>query len=170
MGQYFLSIKSFLVLALVAALLAAGCGDEASSNGGDSGEITVETSTLSKQEFIKSADAICTKATQEVQSIGEKYARERSTAPNEAELKSQVSDFILTGLVPTFEEQIDELSALGAPSGDEQQIKAMLKAQQKGLEDAKKDPTVFFRAPNKSLAKAAELGEAYGFAQCGRLN
>jgi len=166
MTQNFLSVRSFFCLLALAAVLAlAGCGDSEDSS---DGPVTVETGSLTKEEFIEEADTICAETTEKVQKAGERYSQERNSS-SQAAIAEQLGQFVKNDLVPNFEEQIDQIAALGAPAGDEAKITRMLKELQKGLDDAQANPSEIFLKPSKSFEKAAELGQAYGFARCGTL-
>jgi hypothetical protein len=169
MRQYFLSIKTFFVfIALLSSLLAAaGCGDDDSDASG--GEIVVETGTLPKAQFIKRADAICEKSREKVLLASAAYLRsvEGSDTPYAAQ-KEQAPQFVETVLVPQFEEEIDKVSALGAPRGDEEEVKAVLEALREVLDRAEAEPVTFLQAVN-SFAKPRKLGREYGFTFCGKL-
>lgn len=168
--QGFLSIKMSLVfLALAVFLLASGCGDDTNSEGSGSTEIAVETGSLPKAQFIKRADTICGEAVRKVRFALRvflvKTLKAKSTV---AERPAELSQVINMVLAPTFEKQIDEVSSLGAPAGDEEKVSAILEAIQQSLVKAKEDPLEFIENAN-SFAKPTQLGEAYGFTWCGVL-
>ena len=150
-------------------LVVAGCGDSSSADD-DGTEISVETGSLSKAEFIKQADAICEETVKNVQSEGEKYARKAEQASTPAVgLAAELPKFVRNVVVPMFEEEIDQISSLGAPSGDEQEITVMLKALQQGLVKAQKEPQALFQGTNNKFNEATQLGEKYGFSSCGNI-
>ena len=90
-------------LALVGAL--AGCG-------GDDGEGTV--SSMTKNQFMKKANAICSQVFDE---IDRKYGK-LSNESTEAELNEQAQEIV----PPLVSRLVDRLRALGAPTGEEARV------------------------------------------------
>jgi hypothetical protein len=166
MQRIFLNIRSlFLLAAAVALLLAAGGCGGSDSSASENGEVTVESGSLSKAQFVKQADAICQKRVVEVQLKFRPLSRSFASA-SPAEQEAEASKFVNDVIVPAYEEQIEEVSALGAPSGEEEKVAAVLNAIQARLGDAKEDPSKFLQTASP-FAKAAKLGRAYGFTVCG---
>lgn len=162
MRHFFLNIRNFsiLIAAVAGLLLATGCGD--------SGEINVETGSLTKAQFIKRADAICREAVIKVELATQAFVQSAKSADSpQAAFKTGAGKLISTSFVPAFEEEIDRVSSLGAPSGDEEEIAAILEAQQQGLDEAREDPVEFLRRASP-FTKAFRLGQSYGFATCGQ--
>lgn len=170
----FLSIRVLLTVgaALLALLLVAGCGDSDDSATGSSGgseEITVETGSLSKAAFIKQVEPICRKATEKFESQLEKAFGESTEKPRKPTEPSAVEEYYETDFPETYENQIDEISALGAPKGDEQEIATYLEIVQKGVDEARED----FEGFNQSFLEnqgafdgTAKLTAAYGLRGC----
>jgi hypothetical protein len=162
MHRYFLSIGAFLVLAaaLAVALVAGGCG------GASASEITVQTGSLSKAEFIKRADAICTAArsqfTREYTAFVKKNYKPTSSRSAQEAVANELVESIL---LPNFEKPIDEISALGAPKGDEQAIASFLNALQQRLEEIHERPLILNKTVTP-LARAEKLARAYGLTGC----
>jgi len=65
--------------------------------------------------------------------------------------------------------QIDGIKALGAPTGDEAQVTAIVDSAQSALDKAKADPTTLLQnnPKNDPFAKANQLTKAYGLTACG---
>jgi hypothetical protein len=185
----FLSLRRFLVAAAATLALAAaaGCGggsttgSSSSSGGGEvsssgsgevsssgGGEVSVETGSLSKPKFIKEANAIC-KGTREQFSkeflIFSKQVNEKPPKPTET--PPEVT-FVETVLVPNYQKQVEEISSLGAPSGDEEAVGAMLNALQAVVDEASEDPQGFVENEG-SFGKAPKLAKAYGLEGCAEL-
>jgi hypothetical protein len=144
-------------------LLAAGCGgsDSASSNGSTAATVTTN-SDLTKAELIKQGDAICEK-TDKVQESGLKaYTKENPKAQsNEAEQSKMV---IAVGL-PPIQTEVEELAALGAPSGDEDEVTAIVEGIEEAVEKGEDDPGSLLGAKNPFTA-VGKLAAAYGFKAC----
>ena len=56
---------------------------------------------------------------------------------------------------------LDELKALGAPEGDEEQVEAIVAALEDGSERVAEDPSAAFE--DEPLKEAGELADEYGF-------
>jgi len=170
----FLSIRLLLTLsaALLALLLAVGCGDSDDSATGSSGggeEITVESGSLSKAAFIKQVEPICRKARERFEAELGKTFQEGTENPRKPTEISALEEYYETAFPKTYESLIDEISALGAPKGDEQEIAAYLNAVQKGIAEAGED----FEAFNQSFLEnqgafdgSVKLARAYGLRGC----
>ena len=171
MNGYSLSIKAFFsLLALGTLLLATGCGGSSSSD--QSSSVAVEgDSSLTKTQYIKEADAICSEAAKNVTQAGEEYSRKlAASGVTNAEAQLQLPTFIKNTMLPIFEEEVGQVSSLGAPKGDEKEITTILVSFQRGLAILRKEPQALFGAPNSALAKASQMGHEYGFSHCGSLS
>lgn len=165
----FLSIRGILVIAgvLSALLLVAGCGsdedDATGSSGG--GEVTVETGSLSKAEFIKQANAVCAKGREQLEKKAAAFLEEAGENPAKPSEGSPEVEFLEETYIPSFEQQIDDVSAIGAPAGDEKEIGAFLQALQDTLDKAAEEPQGIITG-GITLDKAAKLASAYGLKNC----
>jgi hypothetical protein len=152
-----------LTAAAIAALFpfAAGCGDS-----GESSEVAVQAGSLSKVEFTKKADAICeatrNKFTSKYTALIQKYEAEPSSS---AELRLVMDVIVETALLPNYERGIDEIVALGAPSGDEDEVEAFLNALRERLGEMEETPAKLGRSLTP-FARAEKLAEAYGLTGC----
>ena len=155
-----MSKRLILLLAAVMALaaIAAGCG---SSSDDDSTEVTVA---LTKTEFIKQGDEICKQAEEDSEAEAEEFAEENDFVLEKAS-KEQLEEAIDQVLVPALNGQVEEIKALGAPEGDEEQVEAIIVALEDGADEVADDPGLAFEG--KPLKKATELAEDYGFKVCG---
>ena len=152
--------KGFLAaLAVLVALaaLVAGCG------GGDDTTDSA-TATLTKTEFIKQGDAICKEANEENEAEAEEYAEENGFTLEKAS-KDELEEAVAAVLVPSLEQQAEELDALGAPEGDEDKVEEIVVALEDATGEIEEDPSLIFEG--KSLAKPNKLAKAYGFKVCG---
>lgn len=167
MQQFFLNARTFYLLTTLFAMLFAGggCGGgEGDSVAGlEGGEVSVETGSLSKAEFIRKADVICTVArtgfTKEYKLfVGGKLSE--GSKVDQGKVKAELVD---TVLIPAFKKDIDEISALGAPKGDEQGVTEFLNALKQRLEQLHEDPG---EVSNDMFAKPAKLARASGLTGC----
>lgn len=156
-----------LLVVIAAAAIVEGCGDDESS-AGSGGDGTIETSSLTKAQFIKNAGAICTESNENLLNEINAYI-EKHKSPSKSE-GEEMADALRELAVPKVETQIEEIENLGAPAGDEAQIEAFLEAQRHSVKSlaARQSLTLtpgletVFREPGK-LARRYGLDEcAYG--------
>jgi hypothetical protein len=157
---------------MAAVLLVAGCGgsdDDSSASGSaetsESTEITVESGSLSKAQFIEKADAICEKGRQKFERLLGKFISSVEANESSSGQKAQAKALVNSVFAPIYEEQIDEISSLGAPSGDENEVEAVLKAIQGDIDKGKEDPLKYVRSEN-IFAGSIKPARAYGFTYC----
>ena len=151
--------KAFLpaIAVLVAlAALVAGCGG--------SDDTTDETVTLTKAEFIKQGDAICKEANEENETEAEEFAEENDFKLEKAS-KEQLEEAVAEVLVPSLNKQVEELDALGAPEGDEEQVEEIIVSLEDVAAEVEDDSSLVFE--EKTLEKPSQLANAYGFEVCG---
>jgi hypothetical protein len=151
--------KAFLaaVAALVAlTALVAGCG-----GGGDT---TDETVTLTKTEFIKQGDAICKQGNEASEKEAEEFAEDNDFQLEKAS-KKQLEEAVSAVLVPNLEQQAEELDALGAPKGDEDEVEEIIASLEDATAEIEDRPNLVFAG--KVLQKATEEAKSYGFKVCG---
>jgi hypothetical protein len=135
---------------LVVALIGAGCG------GGDDDNSTTTVS-LAKPAWIVRADAICKQGNQQInQAANQTFGNQE---PNEAQVRQFQSDTVL----PSVQSQIDQIKALGAPSGDEDQVNKILDTVQADIDKAKSSGVV----ENSAFADGNALAKQYGLKVCG---
>jgi hypothetical protein len=141
-----------LGLALVTALVAAGCG-------GDSDDDST-TSSLAKPAWIAKADAICQQGNQEIeQAANEQFGKQEQEPSDE-----QIQQFTNETVVPSVQKQIDQIRELGAPSGDEDQVNEILDTVQADIDKAKSATTL----PDEPFANGNALATRYGLKVCGQ--
>jgi hypothetical protein len=141
-----------LGLCLTAAIVAAGCG------GGDDNSDTTTVS-LTKAAWIAKADAICRQGNQEInQAVQQQFGNQK---PSEA----QVQQFTKTTLVTNVQGQVDKIRALGAPSGDEEQVNKILDTVQGDIDKAKSASN---GVSNSTFADGNALAKQYGLMVCGK--
>jgi|SRR5215204_3968075 len=149
------------VLAALAALVAlsaliAGCG------GGDS--TTDETVNLTKTEFIKQGDAICKKGNDQSEKEAEKFAEENGFTLEKAS-KDQLEEAVAEVLVPSVNQQAEEIAELGAPEGDEEQVEEIIVSLEGAADKIEDEPSAVF--DGKVLKEPSKLAKDYGFKVCG---
>jgi hypothetical protein len=154
---------ALLLIAMLAVVGSAGCGDDESS--GADAEITVETSSITKPQFIKRADAICDRVSDTLLISLITYIRQnRSDGEPEEEV---AADAVRETTLPKFEKEIKEIQALGAPAGDEAQIEEYLGAVQEAIESLEAKRRVSIAVDIDGAFRRSEaLARAYGLQAC----
>ena len=72
-------------------------------------------------------------------------------------------------VAPAIQRQAEEIDALGAPSGDEEEVEAIVEALEAGAEEAEEDPgTIVEGKTSGPFAEANKLAGEYGFKVCGQ--
>jgi hypothetical protein len=145
-------------LAVAGALAGCGGGGEAAAG------TTVTTSSHSKAEFIKLASAICDRDRASLSPELERYMQQHGGA---AKTKSEaLAEAIQAIFIPKAEAQVDEIRAIGAPRGDEQQVERFLVATEEAVAAAREA-----RSPTESqlgeyFKRSAALASEYGLDHC----
>ena len=143
--------RAILALTALVALgvIAAGCG----SSSDDS-----STSSLTKAEFIAKADAICQQGNQDIEAAAkQQFGNQKPTA-------AEVQQFVTQTALPSTQSQVDKIKALGAPSGDEDQVNHILDTVQADIDKAKASGDI----ENSSFADGNALAKQYGLKVCGQ--
>jgi hypothetical protein len=145
---------------LASALLVAGCGDS-------DGNSTESTSALTKQQFIAQADAICKRGNEEIEEGYESFAEQNDIPKNQEPSNAQGKEIVETVIIPSVDSQAKGIRALAAPSGDEDEISAMLDSLDEAIAEAEEDPEALVTSQSDPFAKPNELAQEYGLEVCG---
>ena len=148
--------------AMALALVGAGCG------GGDSG---AEGSAASaevhptKKAFLKQAEAVCVKNYERVKKEYEAFVNANGGPKNAFEEPDTTAEYVDDVIVPEKKRTVEELKALGAPTGDEKAVGEIIEAYEEGIEVAEEDPE---RATTSTgvFAYATHVAEEYGLKSC----
>lgn len=145
-------ILSTVLVGLTAlSLLVAGCG------GGDD-----ETSSLTRKQFLKQANAICQEQTQK----RNKIIQDAIAGADQSKILPKADrEQIIVDALPPYAETPEKLEALGAPEGDEEKVEAIVEAMEKAAEDAKADPSIALTS-TKQFDEANKLSAEYGLTSC----
>ncbi len=146
-----------VAVALAAVVMIVGCGGSDDGSGGES---------ISKEEFIVKADAVCKRSNERMEkAFGEFLKANRDIKkPTDPALQQLVGDV----MVPSIKREIEELRALGVPSGDEEKVEAMVAALEEGLETAEDNPKVVTSASSDTIfGIASRIAGEYGLEICG---
>ncbi|HEX6687819.1 MAG TPA: hypothetical protein VF085_04050 [Solirubrobacterales bacterium] len=153
-----------MLIAIVSLLLAlvAGCGG--GGDGSSSSTTVSKTWTGSKQAFVKKADAICSKNAKLIfQGVVKALYPAGINGANDSEKKEAVEK----ALVPGINTEIREIRALGFPSGQEDEVEAVLSSLEEELERAQSEPTEFLLGQSSPFVDSKQAAEEYGFTACG---
>jgi hypothetical protein len=156
--------KALLAIGMAIALAAAvvGCGGGDDTSGSSSGDSSA--AGLTKAEFIKQADKICGDASDASEGEAEEYAEENDFNLEKAS-EEQLEEAIAAVLVPNLNQQAEDISALGAPEGEEEQVEEILTALEDAAAEIDDDPGAAFEGD--PLGEATKLAKAYGLKVCG---
>jgi hypothetical protein len=84
--------------------------------------------------------------------------------PSKATEEKLVTDTV----IPNIQSQIDQLSALPPPSGDEDQVQAILDEAQSALDNAEEDPILITgQGQSDPFVESNKLADTYGLDKCG---
>lgn len=145
MGAFGTSRKRFYRLPLIAvAVLAITAGAGCGGSGGEAG--------LTKTEFNKQANAICSK------SRAERTQAFKKAAPKEQE----VEQVIVEESLPPYRQMTKEVEELAPPSGDEEQIEKISLLMNQAAESVEDD----LPKATPAINKANEAAQAYGLSDC----
>jgi hypothetical protein len=156
-----LRIRAVAAMTIVLALTSVvGCGGTDQSSASNN-----------KAAFIHKANAIC-EATRKALTSSEafKVLREVKEETGKSGREAEAA-FIPKWVVPKAEAEVEEIRSLGAPSGDEDRIEALLSSLEDVLETAKSHPKRYlheqftFKHPYRKVEK---LATEYGIAACGQ--
>src|SRR4051794_1795795 len=146
-----MKLRAALALTAVLAFgaIAAGCG----SSGDDS-----STSDLTKAEWIAKADSICQQGNQTInQAAQQQFGNQKPTA-------AEVQQFATGTALPNTQSQVDQIKALGAPSGDEDQVNKILDTVQADIDKAKSAGDI----ESSTFDDGNALAKQYGLKVCGQ--
>jgi hypothetical protein len=144
-----------ILLTSVVALAALGSacgGGSADSSGGGGGELT-------KAEFVKQADAICTKTDEDLLAALETAGK---AAEGKTASKGEKEAVAMLGLA-RVQKEAEEIGELQPPSGDEGKASAIVKGIEEGVKKAEANPLQLSEA---QFEKAGKLAAAYGMKAC----
>jgi len=147
-----------LMAALIVGVCVAGCGSSSNSTS------TETTATISKAEFVAKGNAVCVKGEKAQEAEINAYVK-KNGLENKKPSKAQEAELVETVLVPNIQSQINGVKALGAPSGEEQQVSSALELSQQTLEKIEANPELAFGKKDTFAAAGKQL-HALGLKEC----
>jgi hypothetical protein len=144
------------VLAVVIGLTAAGCG------GG--GQDDVSAASITKAEFVTKANAACTRIHAQAQKDFDAYME--SQEGESAAAPSSLGDLGTKFVIVPKQREVEEFVALGMPSENEGQAKAIVVAFEKGIRTAEEDPAAAGQDSTEAFGGPEKLAAEYGLEGC----
>jgi hypothetical protein len=139
-----------LLAALALALAVLGCGDGDGAN--------LKTAQVSKAAFVEDLEAVCARSYERRKRRFMAFVRGKDDLLSDPQELRRFAD---TVLLPVRRRQVKELWALGAPSGDEDEVEDILEAYERGIEEMEVDPETI-----GATVEGDELAELYGVKSC----
>jgi hypothetical protein len=144
-----------IVGALAVTGIAAGCG-----GGDDNGDTT--TTSLTKAAWIAKADTICKASDAQTNAAAKQRFGNHQPSPDE------VKQFVLNTTIPTTQRVLDQIRALGTPTQEGSQAKAVIDSAQSTLDRVKADPDQLVGSDADPFGQTNRLARAYGLKFCGQ--
>jgi hypothetical protein len=145
-----------LMAALIVGVCVAGCGNSSST--------TETTATISKAEFVAKGNAVCVKGEKAQEAEVNAYVKKHGLE-NKKPSKAQEAELVEVVFAPNIQSQIDGVKALGAPSGEEQQVESALELSQQALGKVEANPELAFGKQDLFAAAGKQL-HALGLKKC----
>ena len=136
-------------------LVAAGCGGD-------------DEDSLTKAEFVKQANAICTAGDEEINQRLESFLKENEPSGQRL-TDAQLTEGAEEVLLPSLRKQVDKIAALGTPSEDGEEAEEIVQGAEEALEEVEDEPAL--AAPQTGdrnpFAEVNEKAREYGLDVCG---
>jgi hypothetical protein len=139
-----------------AALIGCGGGDETTT-----GYPPGVARPIDKVEFLREADRICESTNARVEAAADDLVGGRNGPP-----PAEVRRIVLAIVIPALQTEVDAISSLGAPEGDERKVSAIIAAVEAGIDELRADPLSALDGPPPGLVRAGRLAAAYGSRTC----
>jgi len=155
-----------VLIGLLCAGLIAACGGGGNDGSSDAAETTEAADALTKAELIAQGDEICADGDKEAEALADEFA-EDNEIDTENPTQEQAEEAVAEAFVPSLRRQAEELSALGAPAGDEEEVEAIVSALEAATDELEDNPGALFEAESNPLEEPSKLAADYGFENCG---
>ncbi len=83
---------------------------------------------------------------------------------------AEVRRIVLNIVIPALQTEVEAISSLGAPAGDEQAVAHILSATREGIAQLRADPLSALEGPPPGIRAAGRLAAAYGSTTCDARN
>jgi len=149
-----------LACAFAAAALSAGCGSSSSG----SGTTQVTASSVSTAEFKSKAESVCESGSKQIELDYAAFLKEKGSVKNPS--KAVFEELVAAVVTPNVEREIEEISEIGAPSGEVDKVQAIVDTRQESIDLAEADPEAVVHNSKKIFAKASKTALEYGLPAC----
>jgi hypothetical protein len=154
--------RALVMVALALGVVAVGCGSAGSTG--------AQTSSLTKAQFLKRANAICAKGIDEISAAYKKFYREhpggygaQAKAQAETGLDREATELV----VPIQKKEIRGIRALGLPGGSERYVDKMLALWEEGIEQTEEGTAPVYEGRAETpMHRAYSMGIDYGIGKC----
>lgn len=119
---------------------------------------------LSREEYLKRADAICENGNEELEKASEKAFAE--IPEGEAPSEEQFAEYARKTVIPMVRGQVSELRDLPPPEGGADEVDEIYDAIDKAIDRLENDPSLLTRGGADLFAEADELSRKYGYEVC----
>ncbi len=153
------SLLRFLGFSLATGLLAlmlSGCG-------GGGGDGTVRA--LTKAQYIKQADGICSRADEAQQILLAGYVKKHP----EAQKSPSGQEAAIIAALPPDRAGMEEIRSLTPPAADEQEADSLLDEMEAALGQLEEEPALALNPGEAPFQSANRRAEEYGYKVCNRL-
>ena len=166
-------VPLILILALLTALSAAGCGDdeeedtttpttEETTATGETGATGAADVPPERAELVEEANAICAEGNDEIDAEAQEVFGDSQQEPPAAEQEAFFTDTVL----PSVQEQIDQIRALEADAPEDvDELNGILDEAQTVVDDLEQDPSALSQGADPFAEVNDELRE-FGLTEC----
>lgn len=142
--------------------------DSTDSAGGTNSSDGADGSSESKERaaFVKQAEDICANVPVRYAALLRKLEAKKIKA---GEPKATSAESNAVAAVPPLYEAAEEIDDLTPPSGEEQEVEAIVKTLEEGAEGLEAKPTEPLGGPKSPLGEFEQLTKEYGLSSCNRL-
>jgi hypothetical protein len=159
-------IWAALLVLMVSVVVMAGCGgssDSGTTSAGGSAATVAANPDLTKAELIKQGDVICEKTDKAQEAALKVYLKKHPKATSSEKGEAQM---VLVAGIPAIQVEAEELAELGAPSGEEEQVQAIVKGIEEATEKGRESPVSLVNGTKNPFLAVDALAAKYGFKVC----
>jgi len=151
-----------LLIVIIAVVNGIGCG-----TGSGTSSSNLQTSALTKAQFVKRANAICTEGLEQIPLDLSTYLGKHASDPGRSEGVVE-AEAVKKTVLPKVKTKMEEIRALGSPSGDEEQVEAFLTSMQEAVEslESRKRLRSLAEDLGQAFVQESNLAREYGVSSC----
>lgn len=153
-----------------AATSEANGGESGGQGGGESSESSQETEepvSEAKADFVAKANAFCEEQLKQLRPQLQKILGGGNGSKKPAAQQAALDRLAKEAIGPMMQAEAEELKALGAPEGDEEQVEAVVASLESIAAQARKNPKALVANVNV-FVKAQKVAAEYGIDACGK--